>query len=125
MGSHMLSHFRFVIVGFVILGVLTPLHFTRAVSLPFGGWVITTKVPGVICNTSPGPIVTKPAGVSPFGPYVVISRTKRYAHQIITPGVWILGTYDPIVSFSLCRTTTTPPIPIPVFKINVYGVSSL
>jgi len=94
-----------------------------SIFLPFGGKVISIIAPGVTCTQGEGPITIRPVGIAPTTPYAVTLATKRYLHSVITPGVWILGLYNPIPNMFVCATDTIPPVSVPVFPIFIFGTS--
>lgn len=93
-----------------------------AIFLPFGGKVLSTITPGVVC-AGEGPITIRPVGPFPAAPYAVTPATRRYANFMITPGSWIVGLYEPVPA-PVCGTTSVPPAPVPALPIIMFGVST-
>jgi len=89
------------------------------VNLPFGGKV-TNNLP-ITCPDGIEVFNIKPVRVYPVGPYYISATTKRFKYFTATPGRWILGLYSPIPT--ACVTDSVPPVPIPVFKITIFGSS--
>lgn len=86
---------------------------------PFGGRVVATQQPGVTCAAQYGIVnITPIGGIFPPTPYVIGATTKS-----VTPGGWILGLYNSVLTPGLCYTTTAPPVPYPTFTILKFGAS--
>ncbi|PCI20483.1 hypothetical protein COB64_02070 [Candidatus Wolfebacteria bacterium] len=107
-------------IFFIALTIFFVAQTTFAQSLlrPFGGKIISTKIPGVKCAAQHGVIAIVPVALFPPAPYI-ITATKK----VVSPGQWILGLYNPILTPGSCFTTTTPPVPVPTFSITLFGVS--
>ncbi len=88
----------------------------------FGGTVLTTYVQGVAC-AGEGPIVIRPKGLSPAGPYAAYPFTMRFKNYFIKPGAQIVGAYIPFLIPGICWTTTPIPVPVPVFPIIMFGTN--
>lgn len=87
----------------------------------FGGKVTATTTPGVLCAAQYGAMTITPVGGTfPPTPYV-IPATKNS----ITPGAWILGLYNSVLTPGLCYTESVPPVPYPAFTILKFGVSKM
>ena len=90
---------------------------------PFGGVVSTLTTGGVVC-AGYGPIIIKPVGIAPTGPYSVLIPNPFMATFPVTPGVWILGMYTTSTSPG-CLTTSVPPVTFPTIPVTIYGTSRL
>lgn len=109
----------------VVTGMFVLPSAAHAVSIsifqPFGGKVLTSFVPGVVCPGE-GPVYIKPAGLAPAGPYAADFSVSRYLYKTLLPGSWVIGLYLP-TPVPICATTSIPPVPVPVLKIIMFGSS--
>ncbi len=109
----------------------------------FGGKVIATQIPGVVC-TGTGTLAILSSNIqgavdattSQFskstgqkvvggvtGVYKMIPFYATNLQKKPKIGGWILGKANVAVDTSICKTTSEPPIPIPVRKASNYAVS--
>ncbi|HEY0980398.1 MAG TPA: hypothetical protein VGE18_03265 [Candidatus Paceibacterota bacterium] len=104
----------------IIIAAIIAIPFAAhaAFNQPFGGKIITTNTPGVLCAAQYGAMVIAPVMIAPPGPYFIRTTT-----QMVRPGSWILGMYSSVPSIGTCNTTSTPPVPVPAFNIRTFGVS--
>jgi hypothetical protein len=85
----------------------------------FGGKIISTEQPGVLCAAQYGVITIRPiGGLFPPTPYVIEATRKT-----VSPGGWILGLYNPALVPGPCYTDSFPPVPYPTFNIIKFGTS--
>ena len=113
--------------------------FAEAFSKPtfaFGGKVLTTTLPSVICTTiGTAPVVLSSnlggvmeiaaggvgvvSGAYNILPYYAPSPLKRPV-----PGSWVLGNAEIVPNFHICNSTLLGGFPVPVKKMTEYGVSA-
>jgi len=116
---------------------------SKKYTFAFGGKVLSTTIPGVICTGIGTPIILSSniggaisAASSQFssssgekitgGVTGVYKMIPFYATNITKQpkvGGYILGKADIAPDLSICKTETDPPIPVPVRKTSNYGVS--
>lgn len=112
----MKKHFLPGLAIFVVLCAIPLYAFAQlsgGIKKPFGGQVLIKSVPTLTCLAQYGAMVIRPVNIAPPGPYYITATTKT-----VRNGSWLLGWYSLVPSFTTCQTTTTPPIPVPAFKID-------
>ena len=123
-----MTHVKDLFVALVVTFILGIVMFifripnTYALLLqPFGGRIIFTVTPSVVCPGFIGPMAIMPAGIFPPYPLAIMPTIRGFPK----PGDQILGLYNPFTQ-PTCQTTTTPPVSFPVFQIEntTYGLSS-
>lgn len=122
--------------------VATRAQFVSTLTEPFGGRVLTTKIPTVTCfGTGTGPVVLN-SSISALGTAVSSSINGQNVGFSIASGIynalplyatnpsrvpktsyWMLGRHQIIPSFSTCNSTALGGFPVPVKKTSNYGVS--
>lgn len=130
----------------LIFVLITTKSAYAATTFSFGGKVISTRIPGVTCTGGgTGPIILSSniggavsavssqfsdskgqkivggvSGVYKMIPFYATKLTKK-------PKIngYILGKADILPNLSICKTTSTPPIPFPVRTTSDYGVSKI
>jgi len=92
---------------------------TKAISIftPFGGKVILTPIPGVVCPTGQPFMI---AGSTTI--YVLMPSTKSYLYRTILPSVWTLGLAETL-PLPICAITSLPPVPVLARPIIILGTS--
>ena len=92
---------------------------------PFGGRVLSTTNPPVICNNTEASYITiQPAGNSTGGPFSTTFGTRRFSYGTLTSSVWVLGWYDTIIDATTCYTQAGPyRIPFETTSIRSFGSS--
>ncbi|RJQ30114.1 hypothetical protein C4565_00915 [Candidatus Parcubacteria bacterium] len=99
--------------------------FAQNILRGFGGKVVTSMAPPIVCSGGLGPITIIPSGIAPAAIYGTQPATGRFMNYAITPGGYVLGLYTPALA-PICWIPIPPPgVPTPVyaFPIMLYGSS--
>ncbi len=110
-----------IIVLVLIFGFSTLFRTAYAIFMPFGGKIVSSYTAGVVCPGT-GPAIITPYNTASSTPYYVAPGVMA-GYGAFPPGAYVLGVYNPILT-PLCQTTSTPPVPYPVFPVIFYGVSA-
>lgn len=138
---------KYVFLSIALLGICSMViakQTQAAFTMPFGGKIITTAIPGVVCfPPNAGPVVTTQtigglvgAGIFAAGGnmsggvraggialslYSAIPIYTTDPTKIPRPGGYILGLHQVIPSFQYCNAGGS--FPFPVMQTTIYGVS--
>ncbi|MDQ5962106.1 MAG: hypothetical protein QG669_499 [Patescibacteria group bacterium] len=89
------------------------------IPMPFGGKVISSGFPGIICPGT-GPATIAPYNLATPTPYYVAPGTPS-GYGLFAEGSYVLGLYYGYM-FPICETPAG--IPFPVFPVLMYGTST-
>ncbi len=87
--------------------------------LPFGGRVLSSNIPGIVCPGT-GPVTIAPDGVAPPTPYYIAPGIPA-GYGLAFKSSYILGLYSAKL-FPICATAGGEPVL--VFPVLMYGISS-
>ncbi|MGI9118385.1 MAG: hypothetical protein ACR2IQ_02460 [Minisyncoccia bacterium] len=113
----------FTLIVFLIPLSVSAITIKKTPSVSFGGRIITTRTPGIVC-TGQYWLTTVPNGGFPIPTPLVIEATNK----TITPGINIIGLVDTVPDMNNCFIPTpTGPIYIPSWRVDTknIGVSKL
>lgn len=135
-----MNHHRQLIL--LVLGIIAVPYITHATlefssssrmpTVPFGGRVLSTKIPSVSClGIGTGPVVLMSNLASGIGAasgsnivgniYGTLPLYATNPTRVPKAGQWILGNHSIIPSFSTCVIGESAPFPVK--KTSTYGVS--
>ena len=105
---------RFVLLSFILLSFTQTVGAIGLKTADFGGRIILTKTPPVICNSQYGIVTILPASGSKSLPFVITTTDKT-----VNPGGQILGQYDKRGDMKTCYIQAGPyRVPVPSYKIK-------
>lgn len=115
---------KFIVLGLLLILIAIP-ALSFAISMPtkraLGGRVITTPPDTaalIVCTVAYGPFSVLPVNPAIPGPFYI----ENLKSGTPTKNKWVLALYETIPSMDVCNNPETG-VPIPAFKIKIYGVS--